>query len=81
MGIFHIDPECDQLIQKLADSLTSFERQTGRQNALIFLPCSPDENVVVLINGKMRDPLEDSPINTVHWAQWNRNVLRERNKA
>jgi len=69
VGQFHIDPECDQLMQKLADALTSFERQTGRQNVLVFIPCSPDEKIVTLLNGKVG---EGDYTVALNWAFYSR---------
>jgi hypothetical protein len=79
MGLFHIDPECNRLFQALADALGSFERQTGRQSALAFLPLSPDEKIVLLVNGKIRDQkdYEDSLAVVLNWAKGTRKNLSE----
>lgn len=78
MGQFHIDPECDQLMQQLADALVSFERQTGRENALVFIPCSPDEKVILLANGKIMDKQNDSLDTVLNWARYTRRKLPEK---
>jgi hypothetical protein len=71
VGLFHIDPECDRLFQELADALASFERQTGRESALAFVPLAPDEKMVLLVNGKIRQQYEyeDSLAVVLGWAR------------
>jgi len=57
-------------MQELADALTSFERQTGRQSALVFIPCSPDEKIVLLASGKINESDEQDIV--INWAMYNR---------
>ena len=50
-----MDPEVNETMKDLATALCVLERTNGRGSTLIFVPEQPDEQVVVLRNGKPSD--------------------------
>jgi hypothetical protein len=50
--MYHMDPGVAKAMIALADALCMWERETGRRSTLIFVPEQPDENIVVLQDGK-----------------------------
>lgn len=47
---------CDAALTRLNDELCSYERSTGREYALIIVPHSSDEKVVITLSGKPLSP-------------------------
>ena len=49
---YHTDEECNSAIIRLMDALCTHERTTSRRSTLIIIPHTPDENIVVAVDGK-----------------------------
>jgi len=50
--MWHKDRECEQALIRLNDALCMWERDTGRESTLIFVPETPDEPIVMSQSGK-----------------------------
>ena len=50
--MWHKDPECEQALIRLNDTLCMWERETGRESTLILIPEAPDEPIVMSQSGK-----------------------------
>lgn len=51
------DQRCDAALTQLNDAICYYERVTGREYALILVPFSPDEQMLVSFSGKAMDNL------------------------
>jgi len=52
VSMYHEDSDVKKAMTTLADALCTWERNTGRRSLLILVPRQPDENVVMLFDGK-----------------------------
>lgn len=50
--MYHMDADVEKAMVALADALCIWERNTGRESTLILVPHLPDEQLVMLENGK-----------------------------
>lgn len=51
MSLFHQDPVIDHAFDELLRELNSWERATGRESLLVFIPIEKDEKVIVADSG------------------------------
>lgn len=52
----HPDPDVERAMISLFDALCRWERSTGRESLLVFIPAEKDEEVIVADSGKLTPP-------------------------
>lgn len=60
MNQWHESDEIEGAFIRLLDALCNWERSTGRDSLLVFVPVEGDERVIVAIGGKPHDISHDS---------------------
>lgn len=50
--MLHRDVELDRRLTDLMDTLRTWKRETDRGTTIIFIPHSPDEEIVMIVDGE-----------------------------